>query len=80
MERFKQLLIFILFLFIISCKSTPTPVNLNEEPKLNLTENMTPLEEDQAKYEYTLSLKKYIRELISQIKNKVPYNDFRNIE
>lgn len=73
----KKMFIFIIFLLILSCQSTPTPVIIYRVPKPELTDDMSIEEYLRESTSYVIKLRSYIDELINQIIHKVPYIDLR---
>lgn len=70
------LIILCIMLFFSSCK-TLTPVIINEPPKIDIKDDMSEEELNYKIDSWAINIKAYIKELITQIKNKVPYIDLR---
>lgn len=69
-------IIVILFLIIISCKTT-TPIIIRERPKIEFKDKDKTVNDYKKMAEWKLKIIAYIDELINQIKHKTPYKDLR---
>lgn len=76
----KKLFIVILTAALISCYSAPTPVIIRQIPQADVSSDMSIDEYMQSSTQWAVEITAYVRELINQIKHKVPYIDLRGEE
>lgn len=73
----KKILIIILAAALISCYSAPTPVIIRQIPQADVSSDMSIDEYMQSSTQWAVEVTSYIKELINQIRHKVPYIDLR---
>lgn len=76
----KKLFIIILAAALIGCHSTPTPIIIRSIPQADVSSDMTVDEYMQSSTQWAVEVTAYIKELINQIRHKVPYIDLRSEE
>ncbi len=76
----KKLFIIILAAALIGCYSTPTPIIIRNIPQADVSADMTIDEYMQSSTQWAVVVTAYIKELINQIRHKVPYIDLRGEE
>lgn len=76
----KKLFIIILAAALISCYSAPTPVIIRQIPQADVSSDMSVDEYMQSSTSWAVEITAYIKELINQIRHKVPYIDLRKSE
>ena len=77
MERLKQIIIITITLLMLSCQSAPTPIIIYQPPTLAISEDMSTDEVNKLVTTWGVDIVAYVKELINQIENKVPYIDLR---
>lgn len=78
--KLKKLFIIILAAALIGCYSAPTPVIIRQIPQADVSADMTVDEYMQSSTEWAVEITAYVKELINQIRHKVPYIDLRSEE
>ena len=73
----KKLLAILLTSALIGCYSAPTPIVIRQIPQADVSADMTIDEYMQSSTQWAVEITAYIRELINQIRHKVPYIDLR---
>ena len=73
----KKLLVIILAAALIGCYSAPTPIVIRQIPQADVSADMTVDEYVQSSTRWAVEVTAYIKELINQIRHKVPYIDLR---
>ena len=76
----KKLFIIILAAALIGCYSAPTPIIIRSIPQADVSSDMSIDEYMQSSTQWAVEVTAYIKELINQIKHKVPYIDLRSEE
>lgn len=81
MERLKRIFTYALITFVlgilIACQSAPTPIVIYQPPMLVISEDMSTDEVNKLVTTWGVDIVAYVKELINQIENKVPYIDLR---
>lgn len=77
MERLKRIFTYALIALLISCQSSPTPIVIYQPPTLVISEDMSTDEVNKLVTTWGVDIVAYVKELINQIENKVPYIDLR---
>ncbi len=70
----------ILTISLIGCYSSPTPIIIRSIPQADVSSDMTVDEYMQSSTQWAVEITAYIKELINQIRHKVPYIDLRKNE
>lgn len=73
----KKLFIIILTLALIGCYSAPTPIVIRQIPQADVSSDMSIDEYMQSSTQWAVEITAYIKELINQVRHKVPYIDLR---
>lgn len=73
----KKLFIIILTSALIGCYSAPTPIVIRQIPQADVSSDMSVEEYMRSSTEWAVEITAYVRELINQIRYKVPYIDLR---
>ena len=73
----KKLFIIILAAAFIGCYSAPTPIIIRQIPQADVSADMTVDEYMHSSTVWAVEVTAYIKELINQIRHKVPYIDLR---
>ena len=73
----QKILVVILTISLISCYSTPTPIIIRSIPQADVSSDMTIDEYMRSSTQWAVEVTAYIKELINQIRHKVPYVDLR---
>lgn len=72
----------LIIIFIIgtcsSCYSAPTPIVIRRIPQADVSADMTIDEYMHSSTQWAVEITSYIKELINQIKHKVPFIDLRS--
>ena len=76
-ERMKKLFTIIIAAALISCYSAPTPVIIRQIPQADVSSDMSIDEYMQISTQWAVEITAYVKELINQIRHKVPYIDLR---
>lgn len=76
----QKILVVVLTISLISCYSAPTPVIIRQIPQADVSSDMTIDEYMQSSTQWAVEITTYIKELINQIRHKVPYIDLRGEE
>ncbi|WP_407453951.1 hypothetical protein [Methanobrevibacter sp.] len=63
-----------------SCYSAPTPIVIRQIPQADVSADMTVDEYMQSSTQWAVEITTYVKELINQIRHKVPYIDLRTEE
>lgn len=80
MKRLTKVLVVISFFCVVSCYSAPTPVIIRQIPQADVSSDMTVDEYMQSSTQWAVEITAYVKELINQIRHKVPYIDLRSEE
>jgi hypothetical protein len=73
----KKLLAILLTSALVGCYSAPTPVIIRQIPQADVSSDMSIDEYMQSSTQWAVEVTAYIKELINQIRHKVPYIDLR---
>lgn len=76
----KKLLTIILAAALIGCYSAPTPIIIRSIPQADVSSDMSIDEYMHSSTQWAVEITAYVKELINQIKHKVPYIDLRSKE
>ena len=77
MHQLKMIFVGIVLFALVSCYSAPTPVVIRQIPQADVSADMTIDEYMRSSTQWAVEVTAYIKELINQIKHKVPYVDLR---
>jgi hypothetical protein len=73
----KKLLVIILAAALIGCYSAPTPIIIRSIPQADVSSDMSIDEYMHSSTQWAVEITAYVKELINQIRHKVPYIDLR---
>lgn len=77
MHQLKMIFVGIVMFALVSCYSTPTPIIIRQIPQADVSADMSIDEYMRSSTEWAVQITAYVKELINQIRHKVPYVDLR---
>jgi hypothetical protein len=76
----KKLFTIVIAAALIGCYSAPTPIIIRSIPTADVSSDMSIDEYMKSSTQWAVEVTAYIKELINQIRHKVPYIDLRSEE
>jgi len=73
----KKMILIVLVAALVSCYSAPTPIIIRDIPTADVSDDMSVEEYMRSSTEWAVQITAYVKELINQIRHKVPYIDLR---